>query len=197
MISIKETIVVEGRYDKNHLKQFLDAHIVETTGFRVFSDKEKLALLRALADKNGLIVLVDSDGAGFVIRNFLKGALPPEKVKHAYIPQLAGKERRKSSPSAEGLLGVEGVSREIVEKALENAGATICGGEEKRQNGGITKARLYMDGLSGREGSADLRVRLLSELKLPSYMSVNALLEALNILISEDEYKKLVEKIKK
>lgn len=154
MIPVKEVIVVEGRYDKNTLSQIFDAVIVETSGFGVFNDKEKLALLRRLAEARGLVVLTDSDGAGFVIRNFLKGAIDPALVKQAYIPDVAGKERRKASPSKEGKLGVEGMSAETLIDALRRAGATLGDEAPTHRSGGITKATLYELGLSGRPDSA-------------------------------------------
>ena len=154
-LRIREAIVVEGRYDKNALSQVVDAVILETKGFGVFNDVEKRRLLRELAEKRGLILLTDSDGAGFVIRNHLKGVLPPEKLKQAYIPEIAGKESRKRAPSKEGKLGVEGMSPEILRRALLRAGATVIGAEESgRVPAGLTRAELYTLGLSGKEDSA-------------------------------------------
>lgn len=185
MISVKEVIVVEGRYDKNTLSQVFDAVIVETSGFGLFKDGEKLALLRRLAEKRGLVVLTDSDGAGFVIRNYIKGAIDPALVKMAYIPDMPGKERRKSSPSKEGKLGVEGMSAEVLIAALRRAGATLGGETATHRTGGITKATLYELGLSGRPDSAARRRELLKKLDLPEKLGANALLDVLNALYDE------------
>lgn len=186
MISVKEVIVVEGRYDKNTLSQVFDAVIVETSGFGLFKDGEKLALLRRLAEKRGLVVLTDSDGAGFVIRNYIKGAIDPALVKMAYIPDVPGKERRKSSPSKEGKLGVEGMSAEVLIAALRRAGATLGGETATHRTGGITKATLYELGLSGRPDSAARRRELLKKLDLPEKLGSNALLDVLNALYDEE-----------
>lgn len=186
MISVKEVIVVEGRYDKNTLSQVFDAVIVETSGFGLFKDGEKLALLRRLAEKRGLVVLTDSDGAGFVIRNYIKGAIDPALVKMAYIPDVPGKERRKSSPSKAGKLGVEGMSTEVLIAALRRAGATLGGETATHRTGGITKATLYELGLSGRPDSAARRRELLKKLDLPEKLGANALLDVLNALYDEE-----------
>ena len=191
MISVKEVIVVEGRYDRNTLSQVFDAVIVETSGFGVFNDREKLALLRRLAEARGLVVLTDSDSAGFVIRNFLKGAIDPALVKQAYIPDIAGRERRKRAPSKEGKLGVEGMKPEVLIEALRRAGATLGGEEPARRAGGITKATLYELGLSGGPGSAEKRRALLKELDLPEKLSANALLDVLNALYTEAELREI------
>ena len=195
MLKIQEAIVVEGRYDKNTLSQVVDTVIVETGGFGVFRNEEKLALLRRLAEKRGLIVLTDSDGAGFVIRNFLKGSIPPGQVKHAYIPDRYGKERRKRHPGREGKLGVEGMRPEVLEEALRRAGATFLEGSEPQKPGGgaLTKADLFRDGLSGGAGSAEKRRALLRQLDLPEHLSANAMLEVLNLLCSREEYQKAIE----
>lgn len=187
MRKVREVIVVEGRYDKNTLKQVVDATVVETRGFGVFNDRERLALLRRLAEERGLILLTDSDGAGFVIRNFLKGAIPKERLKQAYIPDISGKERRKAAPGKEGKLGVEGMKPQVLLEALERAGATFEeeGASPARQP--LTKADLYALGLTGRPDSAARRAALLEKLALPSRMSTNALLEALNLLYSREE----------
>ena len=186
MISVKEVIVVEGRYDKNTLSQVFDAVIVETSGFGLFKDGEKLALLRRLAEKRGLVVLTDSDGAGFVIRNYIKGAIDPALVKMAYIPDVPGKERRKSSPSKEGKLGVEGMSAEVLIAALRRAGATLGGETATHRTGGITQATLYELGLSGRPDSAARRRELFKKLDLPEKLGANALLDVLNALYDEE-----------
>lgn len=187
MIRIREVIVVEGRYDRNALSQVVDAVILETSGFGIFNDREKLALLRRIADERGLIVLTDSDGAGFVIRRYLKGALDPAKVKHAYIPDIAGKEKRKSSPSKEGKLGVEGMRPEVLLDALRRAGATFCD-EAAPQKEPITKADLYAAGLSGGANSAEKRKALLKKLDLPEKLTANALLDVLNVLWGRETF---------
>lgn len=187
MEKIREVIVVEGRYDKNTLSQVVDAVIVETEGFGVFSDEEKLQLLRTLAEKRGLIVLTDSDGAGFVIRNYLKGAIDPALVKHAYIPDVVGKEKRKSSPSKEGKLGVEGMKPETLLEALRRAGASFEGDSVPGERSGITKTDLYLLGLSGRPDSAQRRQALKRKLGLPEKLSANGLLDVLNVMVSREE----------
>lgn len=188
MIRVKEAIVVEGRYDKNTLSQVVDAVIVETSGFGVFKDKEKLALLRQLAEKRGLIVLTDSDGAGFVIRSYLKGAIPPEQVKHAYVPDLYGKERRKRTPGKEGKLGVEGMRPEVLEAALRRAGATILDEDAPdSRTAPLTKADLFALGLSGGPDSAARRRALCEKLGLPERLSANALMEVLGALYTVEE----------
>ena len=188
MIRVREAIVVEGRYDANTLRQIVDAPVFETGGFGVFNDRERLKLLRLAAEKRGLIILTDSDGAGFVIRRYLSGAIDPGLVKHAYVPDVLGKERRKKSPSKEGKLGVEGMRPEIVVDALRRAGATIEGETSRRTPGGITKADLYAAGLSGRPDSAEKRRALLKSLGLPERMSANAMLRALELLYTRDEF---------
>ena len=183
---IKEVIVVEGRYDRNMLLQVVDATVVETGGFSVFNDREKLNFLRRLAEKRGLILLTDSDGAGFVIRNYLKGALPKEHVKQAYIPDMPGKERRKRKPGKEGKLGVEGMSPQVLLEALRRGGATFGDETLSPPPAPITKADLLERGLIG-PGSVTRRQALLRELSLPAHLTPNALLEALNILFTPDE----------
>ena len=185
MIPVREVIVVEGRYDKNTLSQVFDAIIIETGGFAVFNDTEKLALLRRMAEARGLVILTDSDGAGFVIRNFIKGAIDPALIKHAYIPDVSGRERRKASPSKEGKIGVEGMEARVLVEALKRAGATL-GGASVRTDGGISKADLYIAGLSGSPGSADRRKALLKKLDLPEHLSPNALLDVLNALYDRE-----------
>lgn len=184
---IKEVIVVEGRYDKNTLSQVVDAAVVELGGFAVFHDAEKLALLRRLAETRGLILLTDSDGAGFVIRNHLKGALPKDKVKHAYIPDVAGKERRKRRPSKEGKLGVEGMDPATLLSVLRRCGATFEEGGIAPAKEPITKADLFALGLSGGSGSAERRKALAKALDLPEHLSPNALLDVLNLLTTREE----------
>lgn len=192
MIHVSEVIVVEGRYDKNTLSQIIDGTIIETEGFGIFSDKEKLSLFRRLAETRGLIVLTDSDGAGFVIRNYLKGAIDPKYVKHAYIPDVLGKEKRKSSPSKEGKLGVEGMSRDIIISALKRAGVSIDETLEEEKNETITKTDLFELGLSGGKGSSEKRLALLKKLRLPSRLSPNAMLDVLNVIMTRDELFKLL-----
>ena len=194
MLKIKEAIVVEGRYDKNTLSQVVDAVILETSGFSVFKDGEKLELLRRLAAQRGLIVLTDSDGAGFVIRNYLKGAIPKEQVKHAYVPDVYGKERRKRAPGKEGKLGVEGMRPEVLVDALLKAGATVDGEEAAAPRGELTPADLFVLGLTGTPDSANRRAALLKELKLPEHMNAKALLTVLNALYTPDEVAELVKK---
>ena len=192
MIKIKEAIVVEGRYDKNTLSQIVDAPILETSGFGIFKDKKQMALLRQVAEKRGLIVFTDSDGAGFVIRNHIKSAIPGKYLKHAYIPDIMGKERRKAAPGKEGKLGVEGMKPEIIVEALKSAGATI-GGEDTKESGRITKQDLMELGLSGGADASANRQKLLKKLDLPEHMSANAMLQALNLLMDLDELSALVE----
>lgn len=187
MLRIREAIVVEGRYDKNTLAQIVDAPILETKGFGLFKDPKQLELLRSVAKKRGLIVLTDSDGAGFVIRNHIKSAIPAKYLKHAYIPDVAGKEKRKAAPGKEGKLGVEGMSPEVLLAALKNAGATIEGESTARGNDQITKQDFVEFGLSGGLNASERRKRLQNRLHLPEHMSANALLQALNLLLSREE----------
>ena len=188
MRKIKEVIVVEGRYDKNTISQVVDATVVTLGGFSVFNDKEKLAFLRRLAEERGLIVLTDSDGAGFVIRNYLKGALPKEKVKQAYIPDIHGKERRKRHAGKEGKLGVEGMKPEVLLEALARGGATFLDGEGESHppKEPITKADLFALGLTGGPDSAAKRQALLKKLDLPEHLTANGMLEALNLLYDRE-----------
>lgn len=188
MRKIKEVIVVEGRYDKNTLAQTVDATVVTLGGFSVFNDREKLAFLRRLAEKQGLIILTDSDGAGFLIRNYLKGALPGKQVKQAYIPDVAGKERRKRKAGKEGKLGVEGMSPQVLLDVLSRAGATFLDEESSLpRKEPITKADLMALGLSGGENSAERRQALLKKLELPAHLTANGMLEALNLLYDREE----------
>lgn len=190
MRRIKEVIVVEGRYDKNALRQVVDAAVIETRGFGVFNDKEKLALLRRLAAEKGLILLTDSDGAGFVIRSFLKGAIPKSQLKQAYIPDIYGKERRKAAPGKEGKLGVEGMPPSILLEALERAGATFEDGPAAGPSEPLTKAGFYALGLSGGPDSGARRAALLKKMGLPERMTANALLEAVNLLYNKEDFLK-------
>jgi len=188
MRKIKEVIVVEGRYDKNALAQVVDATVITLGGFAVFNDREKLAFLRRLAQERGLIVLTDSDGAGFVIRNYLKGALPKDQVKQAYIPDIHGKERRKRYAGKEGKLGVEGMKPDVLLAALERAGATFLDGEGEcaPTKDPITKADLFALGLTGGPDSAAKRQALLRKLDLPEHLTANGMLEALNLLYDRE-----------
>ncbi len=194
MVKIKEAIVVEGRYDKNTLSQIVDTTIFETNGFGIFKDKAQMALLRQVAQRRGLIVFTDADGAGFVIRNHIKAAIPGQYLKHAYTPDILGKERRKQMPGKEGKLGVEGMRPDVILSALHACGATILG-EEVSTTGCITKQDLVELGLSGGPNAAEKRLMLLKELNLPEHMSSNAMLQALNVLYSLDELKQLMTKL--
>ena len=188
MHSVREVIVVEGRYDKNALSQVVDAVIIETSGFGIFNDAEKRKLLQTMAEARGLIVLTDSDGAGFVIRNYIKGCVDPKLVKHAYIPDIYGKERRKSVPSREGKLGVEGMKPQVLRDALIRAGAKFDDEENKKTAPRISKADMYARGLSGREGSAEKRAQLIKQLGLPERLTADGLLDVLNATMSREEF---------
>ena len=189
MVKIREAIVVEGRYDRNTLAQIVDAPIFETRGFGVMQDRELLQLLRRVAEKRGLIVLTDSDGAGFVIRGRLKGALPKEHVLHAYIPDITGKETRKRRPGKEGKLGVEGMKPEVLIEALRRAGATFLDETaDMEARTPITKADLYVRGLTGWPDSSARRDALKQRLSLPAHLSANGLLEALNAMFTREEF---------
>lgn len=187
MLSVKEVIVVEGRYDKNTLSQVVDAVIIETSGFGIFNDREKQKLLRRMAEERGLIVFTDSDGAGFVIRNFIKGCVDPALVKHAYIPEIVGKERRKSAPSKEGTLGVEGMKTQVLLDALIRAGASVQDARNDAQPR-ISKADMYKRGLTGAAGSREKRDALKRALDLPQKLSTDALLDVLNAIMTRDEF---------
>ena len=188
MHSVKEVIVVEGRYDKNTLSQIVDAVIIETSGFGVFNDAQKQKLLRTMAQARGLVVLTDSDGAGFVVRNFIKGCVDPACVKHAYIPDVYGKERRKAAPSKEGKLGVEGMRPQVILDALIRAGATVDERPAAESAARITKADMYKCGLSGGTGSREKRAALIKRLDLPEKLSADALLDVLNAIMTREEF---------
>ena len=188
MIRIREAIVVEGRYDKNTLSQLVDAPIFETAGFGVMNNRELLTFLREVARRRGLIILTDSDGAGFVIRIYLKGALPKEQVLHAYIPDVFGKERRKRQAGKEGKLGVEGMTPEILLAALRDAGAHIEGETAQAAGEPISKLDLFELGFSGTADSSNRRAALKRELSLPEHLSTNGLLDALNVLFRREEF---------
>ena len=196
MIKIKEAVIVEGKYDKIKLSSLIDGLIIETGGFQIFSDREKIEPLRRLADTRGLLILTDSDSAGFLIRNHIQSCIPKEKIRHAYIPDLYGKEKRKLHPSKEGKLGVEGIDPEILLESIRRSGASAIeeagSSEEKRK---ITKLDLYEDGFSGGADSSKKRQVLLRELGLPERLTAKALVPVLNSLVNYEEYQKVVKKI--
>ncbi len=191
MIKIEQAIIVEGKYDKIKVSSFIDAVIIVTNGFGIFTDREKLELIRFYAMKTGIVILTDSDKAGFAIRNHIKGAVRNGKIYNVYIPDIMGKEKRKVKPSAEGKLGVEGVEKNIILKAFEKAGilTSEC---EKDDTQKITKTDLYLMGLSGGKNSAVLRKRLLEYLKLPSLLTANSMLEVLNTMMDREQLKNII-----
>ena len=197
MIKIREAVIVEGKYDKIRLESVLDTLIIPTNGFGIFKDKEKMQMLRLLAQKRGLLILTDSDSAGFLIRNYLSSCIPKEQIRHAYIPDLYGKERRKDKPSKEGKLGVEGMPQAALAEALRRAGVTAEQEEEIETGSPITKADLYEDGLTGGPQSRLLRQKLLKELRLPERLTTNALISVLNSLMTREEYRVKMDEIKK
>ncbi|HBT64795.1 MAG TPA: DUF4093 domain-containing protein [Ruminococcaceae bacterium] len=189
MIRVREAIVVEGKYDKIKLASVVDALVIETNGFGIFKDRQLMELIRLLARERGLLILTDSDSAGFVIRDYLSGAIPPEQIKHAYIPNLSGKERRKNVPSKEGFLGVEGVDGSTIANAIRNAGATIEDESAVPQSQSpLTKMDLYETGLVGREFSATRRRQLLGLLGLPKSLSANRLVAVLNMTMTRKRF---------
>ena len=190
-IKIKEAIIVEGKYDKIKLSSIFDTLIIETTGFSIYKDKEKQKLIRRCAKETGIIVFTDSDRAGFLIRGFINGNVPKENIKHAYIPQIRGKETRKAEPSKDGFLGVEGVDKEVIIKAITNAAPVIA----EKPGRLVTKADFYADGLSGGEESAKRRDKLKKLLDLPTNMSASALLGTVNQLMSYEQYNEMVKKL--
>ena len=194
MVKIREAIVVEGRYDKNTLSQIVDATILETSGFGIFKDKKQMDLLRKVAKVRGLIVFTDPDGAGFVIRNHIKSCVEAKYLKHAYVPDIMGKERRKAKAGKEGKLGVEGMKPQIILEALKKAGATIEGENVPPRNA-ITKQDMMALGLSGGADAAANRLALLKKLDLPEHMSANALLQALNLLYDLQELEAILNEI--
>lgn len=198
MLHIREAIVVEGRYDKNTLSQVVDTLILETGGFQLFQDPERIALLDRAARRRGLVVLTDSDGAGLVIRNRIKGVIPAQYLKHAYIPDVYGKERRKRRPGKEGKVGVEGMPPHVLEQILRRAGATFLEDTQKALSAlpgpPLTKGDLFAAGLSGGAGSAERRKALLKHLELPGHLSANALLAVLNGCYSREEAEELLGK---
>ena len=196
MIRVKEAILVEGRYDKNALKQVVDAVIVETAGFGIFKDHEKRDYIRRLADERGIVILTDGDGAGFVIRNHLKSFLPPDRIKQAYIPDVFGKERRKRQPGKEGKIGVEGMRPDVLLQALRRAGATMeeLPESENERAEMLTKADLVRMGLAGGPESSARRKELQKKLGFPEHLSANGLLEALNACCTREEVEQALTK---
>ena len=193
MIKINEVIIVEGKSDKIKLERLVDTVIIETGGFRIFKDTEMRNMIRDLAEKRGIIILTDSDSAGFAIRNAIKGSVDSKYIKNAYISEIKGKERRKRNPSKEGLLGVEGVSDEEILSALKRAGINLDETDEtKEETDKITKIDLFEDGFTGGTNSSERRKRLEQKLNLPTHLSTNKLVEVLNILLTYEEYKSLV-----
>lgn len=194
MIRIKEAIVVEGRYDKNTLSQLVDTLILETAGFGIFKNPEQMALLRKAAEKRGLIVFTDSDGAGFVIRNRIKSAIPGRYLKHAYIPDVYGKEKRKAKAGKEGKLGVEGMPPSVLEQALRRCGATFVDEDSTclQTSAALSKADLFAAGLSGGADSSQRRQAVLKRLELPEHMTANALLNVLNTCYSAQEVQEIL-----
>ena len=194
MIKVDKVIIVEGKYDKIKLSSILDATIIETNGFEIFKDKEKQKLIRDKEIKKGIIILTDSDSAGFKIRSFIGGSIPNEYITHAYVPDIYGKEKRKAEPSKEGKLGVEGISKDIIIDALTKAGVTCSETKEKSKE--ITNIDFYEDGISGGKNSKELRTKLLEELELPTRLSTSSLLNIINIFCSYDEYKTAINNVK-
>lgn len=190
---MKEAVIVEGKYDKIKLSSLIDGLILQTNGFRIFKDPEQMALIRSLADTRGILILTDSDAAGFLIRNYLSGCIAPEKIRHAYIPDLLGKEKRKQKPSKEGKLGVEGVPADILREALVRAGAGVD--ERPLPARRITKTDLFSFGLSGGPFSAEKRAVLIKMLSLPEHLSANALLEVLNEILDYDEFARIASEL--
>lgn len=200
MIKIEQAVIVEGKYDKIKLSSIIDALIIETHGFRIFKDKEQMALIRRLAETRGLLILTDSDSAGFLIRHHLMGAIPQEYIRHAYIPDVLGKERRKATGSKEGKLGVEGVSKQQIIEALERAGVIVAPGSEAQASTvvrRIEKADLFRDGFTGGENSTQNRKLLLQHLHLPERLTTNGLLQVLNSIMTYEEYEAAVQKLLK
>lgn len=193
-LRVKYPVIVEGRYDKAKLSTLMEGDIIQTDGFRIFSNKDKMGLIRRLAERGGVVILTDSDRAGFRIRGYLAGAIPPERVLHVYIPQVQGKERRKRRPSAEGTLGVEGMETEVLREALAKAGALA--GEEVPPRQPITKGMLYALGFSGGERSAVLRRALLKRLELPEGIGANALPGVLTRLVSPAQLEELAKELR-
>ena len=194
-IKIKETIIVEGKYDKIRLAPLFDANIIELGGFRIYNNKDRLALIRRIAEKNGIIILTDSDSAGFRLRHYLSSAVPKERITNVFIPDVSGKEKRKAKPGKENLIGVEGMKTEVLLDAFRKAGISVDGGGSERKTP-LTKAYLFELGLSGGENSAELRRKLCEYFSLPKMLSANSLTEILPILTDEAELLSAIEKIK-
>ncbi len=195
MIKINEAVIVEGKYDKIKLSAILDTVIIETDGFAIFKDKEKQQLIRFLAEKRGIIIMTDSDSAGFKIRNFINGITKSENIKNVYIPDIYGKEKRKTEASKEGKLGVEGMKTEIIMSALTKAGVLCCE-NNKTENREITRTDFFEDGVSGRDNSSEIRKSLAKELDLPERISASSLLKIINTYLTYDEYKNAVNRVK-
>ena len=191
-MQVKQAVIVEGKYDKIKLSGFLDAIILETDGFQIFKDKAKQKLIRRLAEQRGIIVLTDSDSAGFLIRSFLSGLRTRKILQTVYIPDIFGKEKRKDAPSAEGKLGVEGVPTEILLEAFRKAGIDCEHAENKAPRRLVTKTDLFEDGLSGGTDSAGKRRALLKALEMPEHMSANAMLQLINSFMTYEDYKAVV-----
>lgn len=199
MIILQQAVIVEGRYDKIRLQSLVDGLILETNGFRIFKDREKLALIRSMAHRRGIVILTDSDTAGFKIRRYIQSAIPAEDRNHlyqAYIPEILGKEKRKAQPSKAGTLGVEGMPTQILLDALKRAGVPISGETQKPREKAVTKADFFQDGLTGSGNSSSLRQEVMSYLGLPHYLSANALLDVINSSMSRQEYEEMIADIK-
>ena len=206
-IKLKETVIVEGRYDRIRLSELIESPMIETGGFRVFKDKEKQELIRAVAKRRGILVMTDVDSAGFVIRNFLRGIVPQDQILHAYIPTIKGKEKRKQEASKEGILGVEGISREALIESIRNSGAHIVSvgeglappdytdTEAKIVQSEITKSDFFDYGLTGCDNAAQHREEVLSSLGLPTYLTTNAMISALNCLFTKDEFEQYLSQL--
>lgn len=191
-IKISQAVIVEGKYDKIKLSNIIDAFIIETNGFAIFRDKQRLAFIKKLADERGIVILTDSDHAGFMIRNYLKKSIDKNKIINAYIPDVFGKEKRKDKPSKEGKIGVEGISKEILLDAFHRAGV-LC--EMSENANPVTNYDLFEAGLSGRENSKQIKKKFLKELNLPEFLSSNSLLSCINTMMSKEEFYATVEKI--
>lgn len=196
MLKINEAVIVEGKYDKIKLSAVLDTIIIETDGFAIFKDKEKQRLIRFLSEKRGIIIMTDSDSAGFKIRNFLNGITKSENIKNVYIPDIYGKEKRKTEASKEGKLGVEGMKTGVIMSALTKAGV-LCTENGKAESREITRTDFFEDGISGRENSSEIRKALARELELPERISASALLKIINTYLTYDDYKEAVARVKK
>lgn len=186
MIKIKQAVIVEGKYDKIKLSGIIDAPIIQTDGFGIFKDKELQQMIRTLAEKRGILVLTDSDSAGFKIRSFIGSTVDPKTIKHAYIPDIFGKEKRKTEPSKEGKIGVEGVSEDVIMQALANAGVLYENCDEPERP--ITKLDLYYAGLTGGENSTEKRAALLKYYALPSRLTTNSFVKVLNCITTYDRF---------